>query len=108
MQDDADAFQQAGVDALALEDVIHIGAVTVQLVGEPGHPSLLTLQLRLDFSADVYRHPSKTDLMTGTYNSTINNVSRHNADTPSDSPCKSITNCIHRHRQPIADNATHL
>jgi len=56
VQDDADALQQAGVDALALEDVVHIGAVTVQLVGEPGHTPLLTLQLCLDFFADVYSH----------------------------------------------------
>lgn len=56
VQDVADAFQQARVDALALEDVIHIGAVTVQLVGEPGHPSLLTIKFCLDFPANVYCH----------------------------------------------------
>ena len=56
VQDDADALQQACVDALTLEDVVHVGAVTVQLVGEPGHPPLLTLQLSLDFFTDVYCH----------------------------------------------------
>ena len=54
VQDSADAFQQAGVDALTLEDIIHVGAVTVQFVGKPGHTSLLTLQLRLDFFTDMY------------------------------------------------------
>lgn len=43
VQDDADALQQACVDALTLEDVVHIGAVTVQLVGEPGGATLLTI-----------------------------------------------------------------
>ena len=43
VQDDADALQQACVDALPLEDVVHIGAVTVQLVGEPGGATLLTI-----------------------------------------------------------------
>ena len=54
VQDEANALQQAGIDALALEDIIHVGAVTVQFVGKPGHTSLLTLQLRLDFFTDMY------------------------------------------------------
>ena len=56
VQDDADALQQAGIDALALEDVIHIGAVAVQLLCEPTHAALLATQLCLDFFADVYCH----------------------------------------------------
>ena len=56
VQDDADAFQQARVDSLALEDVIHIGAVAVQLVSEPSHTTLLAVQFCLDFFADVYCH----------------------------------------------------
>ena len=35
VQDDADALEQAGVDSLSLEDVIHIGTVAVQLVCKP-------------------------------------------------------------------------
>ena len=53
-QDHADALQQAGVNSLALEDVIHIGAVAVQLLCEPTHTALLAQQLSLDFFSDVY------------------------------------------------------
>lgn len=56
VQDNANAFEQTCVDALALEDVIHIGAVAVQLVCEPTHAAFLTAQLCLDFFTDVYRH----------------------------------------------------
>ena len=53
-QHGTDALQQYRVDAFTLEDIIHVGAVTVQFVGKPGHTSLLTLQLRLDFFTDMY------------------------------------------------------
>ena len=56
VQDDADALEQAGVDALALEDVIHIGAVAVQLFCEPTRTAFLTVQLCLYFFTDVYCH----------------------------------------------------
>lgn len=49
VKDDADALEQAGIYSLALEDVIYIGAVAMQLVSEPGHSTLLTLQLCLYF-----------------------------------------------------------
>lgn len=35
MQDDGDAHQQLGVDVLATEDVVNIGAVAVQFTGQP-------------------------------------------------------------------------
>ena len=56
VQDNADAFEQTCIYAFALEDVIHIGAVAVQLVCEPTHAAFLTAQLCLDFFTDVYRH----------------------------------------------------
>lgn len=56
VQDNADAFEQTCIDAFTLEDVIHIGAVAVQLVCEPTHAAFLTAQLCLDFFTDVYRH----------------------------------------------------
>ena len=42
VQDHADALKQTCINALALEDVIHIGAVTVQLVCKPTHTTFLT------------------------------------------------------------------
>ena len=65
VQDNADALQQAGVDALALEDVVHIGAVTVQLVGEPGGATLLTIELCFYFFTYVYGHLSCDHPTTG-------------------------------------------
>ena len=56
VKDDADAFEQAGIYSLALEDVIYIGAVAMQLVSKPGHTTLLTLQLCLYFFTYVYWH----------------------------------------------------
>ena len=56
VQDHADALEQTCIYAFTLEDVIHIGAVTVQLVCEPSHTALLAQQLCLDFFTDVYWH----------------------------------------------------
>lgn len=56
MEDDTDAFQQASVDALPLEDIVHIGAVAVQFACKPSHPALLALEFCPDFFAYVYRH----------------------------------------------------
>lgn len=56
VQDDADAFQQACVDALTLEYVIHICAVAVQLLCEPSDTAFLTMQFLLYFFSDVYWH----------------------------------------------------
>ena len=56
VKDDADALKQAGVNAFALEDIIHIGAVAVQLLCEPTNAALLAQQFCLDFFTDVYCH----------------------------------------------------
>ena len=56
MQDDADALEQAGIYALALEDVIHVGTVAVQLGGQPSHAALLTMQFLSDFFTNMYFH----------------------------------------------------
>lgn len=56
MEDDTDALQQASVDALPLEDIVHIGAVAVQFACKPCHPALLALEFCPDFFAYVYRH----------------------------------------------------
>jgi len=56
MQDDADALEQAGIYALALEDVIHVGTVAVQLVCKPWYTSFLTMQFLSDFFTNMYFH----------------------------------------------------
>ena len=56
-----DALQQNRVDALTLEDVIHVGAVAVQLLCKPRNATPLTAQLFLNFFPDVYHH-SRPDL----------------------------------------------
>ena len=47
------ASEQRGVDALALEDVVNVLAVAVELAGEPRHGALLPPEFCLDFAADV-------------------------------------------------------
>ena len=49
-----DALQQYRVDAFSSEDVIHVGAVTVEALGKPGHTASLTAQLCFNFFPDVY------------------------------------------------------
>ena len=56
VQDDADAFQQARINSFAPENVIHIGAVAVQLLCEPSGAAFLALQLRFYFFTEVYGH----------------------------------------------------
>lgn len=56
VQDSADAFQQAGVYALALEDIIHIGTVAVQPLRQPSRTAFLAMQFCFYFFADVYCH----------------------------------------------------
>lgn len=65
MQDDADALEQAGIYALALEDVIHIGTVAVQLGGQPSHAALLSIELCFYFFTYVYGHLSCDHPTTG-------------------------------------------
>lgn len=54
VQYDADTFQQTRIDALPLEDIIHIGTVAVQFVCEPTHTAFLAVQFCLYFFTDVY------------------------------------------------------
>ena len=56
LQDDADAFQQPCVDPLPLENIIYIGAVTMQLVCEPSYTAFLMAKLHHDFFSNVYCH----------------------------------------------------
>ena len=53
IQDDTDSFQQAGIDTLPLEDIIHIGAVAVQLLCEPRCPPFLAMQFCLNFFSNI-------------------------------------------------------
>lgn len=47
------AAEQCGVDALALEDVVNVLSVAVELSGEPRHRALLPPQLSLNLAADM-------------------------------------------------------
>lgn len=58
MQHGTDTLQQYRVDALALEDVIHVSPVTVEALGQPRCATPLTAQLIFDFFSYVYRHCS--------------------------------------------------
>ena len=58
VQHDTDALQQYRIDALALEDIVNVGPVTVEALGQPGHATPLTAQLSFDFFSYVYRHCS--------------------------------------------------
>lgn len=51
-----DAHQQAGVEALLVEDAIDIGAVARQAAGKPGHAALLPAQFLLNLVSDVECH----------------------------------------------------
>lgn len=51
-----DAHQQAGVEALLVEDAIDIGAVARQAAGKPGHAALLPAQFLLNLVSDVEWH----------------------------------------------------
>ena len=54
VQDGTDALQQYRVDSLALENVIHISAVTVEAPSKPRHAAPLTAQLSFNLFSDVY------------------------------------------------------
>ena len=41
LEDDADVHKQPGVDAFPLENLIDVGAVTMQLAGKPSHGPVL-------------------------------------------------------------------
>jgi hypothetical protein len=61
IQDDADAFQQAGVNALSLEYVVHIGSVAVQLSSQPRHTTFLAMQLCFNLFTDMNCHYRASD-----------------------------------------------
>lgn len=48
------AQQHLGVDTPALEDVINVGALAVEMPCEPTHRALLAPEFRLDQFADMY------------------------------------------------------
>ncbi len=56
VQHGPDTLQQYRVDSLALEDVINVGAVTVEALGQPRCAAPLPAQLSFNFSTDVYHH----------------------------------------------------
>ena len=58
VQHGTDALQQYRVDSLALEDVVHISAVTVEALGKPRHAAPLAAQLSFNLFTDVYWHCS--------------------------------------------------
>jgi hypothetical protein len=55
-QHSTDALQQYRVDSLALEDVINVGTVTVEALGQPRCAAPLPAQLSFNFSPDVNHH----------------------------------------------------
>ena len=54
VEDAGDAQQQGGVDAFALEDGIHIGALAAQLAGKPCHGAFLAAEFFFYQRPDVY------------------------------------------------------
>ena len=54
VQHGTDALQQYRVDSLTLEDIVNVGTVTVEALGQPRCAAPLAAQLILDFSPDVY------------------------------------------------------
>lgn len=71
VQHGTDALQQYRVDSLALEDVVHISAVTVEATGKPRHAAPLATQLRLNFFPDVYWHSSTNISRNGSLVATL-------------------------------------
>ena len=53
-QHTTDALKQYRINPFPLEDIIHVGPVTVQLLGKPGHAAPLTAQLSFNLFSDVY------------------------------------------------------
>ena len=70
-QHGTDALQQYRVDALSLEDIVYVGAVTWELFGQPRHAVSLSAQLRFDFFTYVYRHCSTNIDRNGSLVATI-------------------------------------
>lgn len=55
-----DAQQHLGVDTPALEDVVDVGALAVEMPREPTYRALLAPEFRLDQFADMYHAVSQT------------------------------------------------
>ena len=55
-QYDTDAFKQTGIDSFTLENIIHISAVTMQLLGKPTGTPILPLHFRLYFFSNMNCH----------------------------------------------------
>lgn len=53
VEDDGDAEEKFRVDSGTLENLVDVGAVAIELAGEPADGTLLMLQLLLDELADV-------------------------------------------------------
>ena len=53
-QDDGDAQEHFGVDAPALEDVVHVGPFAGEASCEPRYGALLAAELRFDQFSDMY------------------------------------------------------
>ena len=56
VQHGTDALQQYRVDSLALEDVINVGTITVEALGQPRCAAPLPAQLSFNFFPDVNHH----------------------------------------------------
>ena len=56
VQHSTDALQQYRVDSLALEDVINVGTITVEALGQPRYAAPLPAQLSFNFFPDVNHH----------------------------------------------------
>jgi hypothetical protein len=65
VQHNTDALQQDRVNTFATEDIIHVGAVTVQPLCQPCHAAPLAAQLSLYFSSYMYSHNSTVIIPTG-------------------------------------------
>ena len=76
-QHGTDALQQYRVDALSLEDIVYVGAVTWEPPGQPRHAVSLPAQLRFDFFTYVYRHCSTNIDRNGSLVATIQITQEH-------------------------------
>lgn len=52
-EDNGDSEEEFRVDSGALENLVDVGAVAIELTGEPADGTLLALQLLLDELADM-------------------------------------------------------
>ena len=67
-----DTPQQGRVNAFALENVVHVLPVAIQLAGKPCHRTFLKAQCFLDFSADMYHWRSGMNVWGRTTEAPVN------------------------------------